>query len=100
MAILQQTMTLPSSPSSSTAMSLIHCARGKCTPSLLPSETDINVDSAFLASVSNLVDFGVRGGECLLRWFQVRILRAFLWNGRCFSTMELQVSYFISLLTN
>lgn len=61
MAILQQTMTLPSPPSSSPVMSLINSAKGKCTPSLLPSETDINVDAAFLSSVSNLVDFGVQG---------------------------------------
>ena len=63
-----QTMTLqPPPPTISTTIlppsSFLQYAKscGRCTPSLLPNESEWNIDKSFYDSVSKLVDFSVQG---------------------------------------
>ena len=70
MAILGQSMTLPSqSPPapSSKATWLINRAKltGRCTPTLLPTESELFADDKFLLSISNSVEEADSYGECL-----------------------------------
>ena len=59
------TMSASTTSSPLSASSFIEYAKacGRCTPSLLPTDAELNEDESFYIFVSKLVDAGVQG-EC------------------------------------
>ena len=71
MTLPSQSPPLSTASSHSKALTLVNSAKssGRCIPSLLPNEAELNADTLFLSSVSNLVDYA--GSHSKLVWHDV-----------------------------